>query len=381
MSNRIHFTIINLTALPPAPPGKPRVYYYSNKVAGLAVAVSPRGRKVFTLYRKVQRRATTIPIGPFPDITIAQAETRAHELNAVIARGENPRDSLAGGTLTLDGFFPVYLERYLKTRKSWHAIEKNFARLPEAYRRRRLADFTRSDLVDLHNVLGRERGAAAADNTVALLSSVFNRAREWGNLKGANPASHIKKNGQRARQRFLQKDELPRFFGALATERDRDLRDYLEIRILQGVREVNILEARWRDIDLDRATWVIGITKNGDPLTVQLRPRVVQLLRARPRVNEWVFPGTRAHRTGVKAAWLRFRERAGLPDVQLRDLRRTMATYALSAGVPVEIIGQMLGHRPGSKITAINYALVQAPVQVRALEATERLLTGETEKA
>jgi hypothetical protein len=45
-----------------------RAYYYDVKVRGLAVAVSPAGKKTFLPYRKVAGRPERIAIGPFIDL-------------------------------------------------------------------------------------------------------------------------------------------------------------------------------------------------------------------------------------------------------------------------------------------------------------------------
>src|SRR5215470_13094963 len=74
----------------PAPAGEQRSYYYDTKVRGLAIAVSPAGRKTFVLYRKVNGKPERINIGVYPDLTIERARGEAARLNGEIARGENP---------------------------------------------------------------------------------------------------------------------------------------------------------------------------------------------------------------------------------------------------------------------------------------------------
>jgi hypothetical protein len=54
---------------------------------GLAMAVSPAGRKTFILYRKIAGRPERITIGLYPDLSIEQARGKASELNSVIAQG------------------------------------------------------------------------------------------------------------------------------------------------------------------------------------------------------------------------------------------------------------------------------------------------------
>ena len=82
------------------------------------LAVSPTGKKVFVLYRKVDRRPERITIGPYPDLTIEQARNRADELNGAIARGENPaaKKRIVRDEMTLGELFETYLERSARPR-------------------------------------------------------------------------------------------------------------------------------------------------------------------------------------------------------------------------------------------------------------------------
>jgi hypothetical protein len=49
-------------------------------------------------------------------------------------------------------------------------------------------------------------------------STVFNKAIEYGSWDKTNPALGIKKFKEKSRDRFLQADELPRFFQAVTEE-------------------------------------------------------------------------------------------------------------------------------------------------------------------
>jgi site-specific recombinase XerD len=62
-------------------------------------------------------------------------------------------------------------------------------------------------------------------------------------LRGANPAHGIKKFHENKRGRFLQSDELPAFFQALAQESNETIRDYFLISLLTGARRSNVQES------------------------------------------------------------------------------------------------------------------------------------------
>ena len=47
----------------------------------------------------------------------------------------------------------------------------------------------------------------------------------------------------------------------------------------------------------------------------------------------------------INETWDRVRKAVGIPDVRLHDLRHSFASDALMAGVPLAIVGEMLGHK------------------------------------
>src|SRR5215469_5629900 len=118
---KFNFTRAHIESLPNPTNGQ-RAYYYDTKVRGLCVAVSPLGKKTFILYRKVSGRPERITIGPFVDLSIDQARSRAEQLNADIATGENPAANRRRirNEATLKELFNNYLEHHAKPfKRTW----------------------------------------------------------------------------------------------------------------------------------------------------------------------------------------------------------------------------------------------------------------------
>src|SRR5690242_12534475 len=118
VARKFQFTRERIESLP-CPENGQRAYYYDKKVRGLAVAVSPAGKKTFVLYRKIAGRPERVPIGPFTDLSIEQARGRAEQLNADIALGKNPSEERRKirSEATLEELFNTYLERHSKVHK------------------------------------------------------------------------------------------------------------------------------------------------------------------------------------------------------------------------------------------------------------------------
>jgi len=178
--------------------------------------------------------------------------------------------------------------------------------------------------------------------------------------------------------KLLQSDELPAFFKALAEEPNDTLRDYFLISLLTGARRSNVLEMQWKQIHLDRAEWRLPTTKNGEPQTITLTPEVIEILRARQTYDSmWVFPGTgvTGHLVEPKKAWRRVLERAGIADLRIHDLRRTLGSWQAKTGASLVIVGKSLNHKSPST-TAIYARLDLDPIRASVERATDAMLTA-----
>jgi|HubBroStandDraft_6_1064221.scaffolds.fasta_scaffold155424_2 integrase len=56
------------------------------------------------------------------------------------------------------------------------------------------------------------------------------------------------------RDRFLHPDEVPKFFNALETDPDQDIRDIFYLALYTGARRGNLLRMRWDELNLDSAS-------------------------------------------------------------------------------------------------------------------------------
>jgi integrase len=231
----------------------------------------------------------------------------------------------------------------------------------------------------------RSLSGATLNNIRALVSSVFGRAIEWGYVT-TNPVPGIKMRAKVKRDRFLQADELPRFFQSLADEPNVAMRDCILLALLTGARRANLLAMRWSDVALEESIWHIPRTKNGSPQNVALCPEAVAILVERKEKADpggiFVFPGTgrTGHITSPKKAVTRVMERAGIPygrdvenGVTFHDLRRTLGSWQAKTGVSLVVIGKSLGH--ASPLTTAIYARLDIdPVRASVNTATAAML-------
>lgn len=380
--NRINFTKAAIDSLPTPEAGK-RSEYYDTKVSGLRLRITPNGIKTFSVRKRVKHgEPERVTLGRYPDLTIEQARRKAAEIAALIIEGKNPADRIreAKREMTLEDLFKEYMERRASFNKRPDKPLATYRLYLSDWGKRKLSSIRHEEVDRLHKKIGRNNGQVTANIVLKLLHVMFNKAiNEWQIWKKDNPAHGIVKFPEHSRDRFLQADELPRFFQALSEEPNATIRDYILISLLTGARRANVLAMRWDDINFERAEWRIHKTKNGSSQTVTLSPEALGVLRNRKLLNDtkYVFPGNGklGYLVEPKRGWNRILASAGIENLRIHDLRRTLGSWQAKTGASLVIIGKSLNHKNPST-TAIYARLDLDPVRESVNRATSAMLSA-----
>ena len=192
------------------------------------------------------------------------------------------------------------------------------------------ADAKTFDLAAVHAEIGVNRGKVVANH-------VANIVRRMYTVAGLEPPK-VKKFRERSRERFLSHDEVTRLLNAAEKG---TIRDFVHVCLYTGARSGNVRTMTWSEVDLDAGVWTVPATKskNGRTLRIHLCEQVVRVLRTRERFEgtDYVFPqrgGWDVPMVQPRKVWLKVCECAGLPDITIHDLRRTLGSHlAVSARV------------------------------------------------
>lgn len=388
-------------------PAKGKRYIYDTRVPGLAVAITATGHRAFYVYKKDKHgRPARLQIANYGDITISQARDEAKELISKIARGidvvaerRSERQDQAA-MKTFKGAWEHYRDEYLKAECSPKTVQ-NDKYLYEAitFRNRRLDSITAEDVQRLHRKL-KPGGEVWANRVIQFVRRLFNYAIDELGHTGNNPVrirkgrrrrgrgagtagASVSLAPERARQRYLKPEEAPRFFREL-DKADDELKHLVYLLLYTGARRGNVQAMRWDHLDLDGGVWTIPAdeTKAKADIHVPLTTYAIDILNkrkatAKPRAV-FVFPARRqksstGHIVEPKKGWWTFRKKAGVPDLTMHDLRRTLATWQRTGGAKIETIGASLGHK--SLAATEVYARVDlAPVRTSVEAATDALM-------
>jgi integrase len=376
---------------------------YDDKVKSLGVKVLPSGRKVYFWFRSVPLenqpetpgKPTWKSIGEAPALPLADARTCAQEYDTMLARWKasgcphpSPFKVKDTGELTLGQLAEDFFARHVRT----HATRPEVAERQDRYKldthlaewkTRRLSTITRKDVQQLHEHVGKNAGPCAANAVVGFVGRLFNFAIKTEQFTSVNPAAHVEKFHEEKRKRFLQRDELPKLFAALATEENQDLVDFVNLALWTGARKSDVLSMRWADLALDDNRWNVPYPKGGESYTVALTAEAVEILKKRKNAqtgyaaSPWVFPGAgkTGHLVDLQNCWTELLKRAGIADFHIHDLRRTLASWQAMQGTSLLVIGKSLGHRSVSA-TAIYSQLSLAPVREAVTQATRAMIAA-----
>ena len=200
-------------------------------------------------------------------------------------------------------------------------------------------------------VYGLRDTPRAANRVLEILSQMFALSEAWGlSREGGNPCRSVVKYKRRKRERFLTEPEyrrLGRVLGALEAEGRMPAHAAAALRLLMltGCRLNEILTLRWDDVDRTAGELRLREAKTGARM-VPLTPTAAAVLAGIARFpgNPWVIGQPGGRLTHLSAYWYRVRERAGLGDVRIHDLRHSYASRALALGESLTMIGRLLGH-------------------------------------
>lgn len=365
-------------------PAAGQIFLRDDALRGFAVRIT-NGSKSFILEKEIHGKVRRLTLGRYGALTLDQARQLAREKMVDIAHGKDPvaerqqrRQAPTWGELET-----MYLARHAPRKKS--AIDDigllNHHLAP--WRPRTLASITREDVARLHAQMGTQPSRVVrpgrpistpiprtANKMLSLVCSMFHLAEDWGLYSGVNPCTRIKKFPEVSRDRFVTPTELPRLWAALAADPSPFIRVAFLVSILTGARRSEVLQMQWSDVDFAQGTWRIEHTKSGRVHLLPLPRPVLTQLAALPRFHEnpHVFVGRwgRSHLVNVAKPWARIRKAAGLQDVRIHDLRRTLGSWLVAAGASLPLIGKALNHSQAA--TTQIYARMQLDPVRLALE-------------
>ena len=387
---------------------KPRDKMYEVTCAampGFVVRVLPTGKKVFLVRHEVDGRWRREKIGLLsPTLGVDEARRRAVMMLGGEARNEASVQPAAGRTAPRSGRRVEPVKQVESPRVTVRELGERFIRefvdvylKPSSainYRKHLLEDIlpvlgdrdfrsvTRQDAQALHASFKKTPGSA--NYVLCVLGSLYKRiivAWELSDMR--NPSHGVQRFTMKTRERFLTPEERQHLEATLLRglqippgrkgHLDRMGVWALQLLSLTGLRRDEIRGLTWPMVDWQHSCLNLPDTKTGQR-KIPVPSQVMALLRrihdatGNRKAGFVVHSRTGRKLSGLNLTWRNIREAVGIPDVRLHDLRHSFASDALMGGVPLAIVGEMLGHRQPN--TTKRYAHLANRVVREALEHT-----------
>lgn len=346
--------------------------YKDKNEKGFILLVGKSGRKVFYLYKKIDGKPRHIRIGNFPYISVEEAKAKIFDLKREIEQGNNPSVKLSEQSeeLTFNQLYDKYMNEYVTYNVS-HTAKKDIQHRISKYATYlynfKLSSITKEKMQTLHAKVSKN-GKYTTNRLIETLSAIFNKGIEWDLLE-INPCAKVRKHKEKSRDRFLSNEEMPVFFKALEEEPNEQVKDFIKLCLYTGARQRNVKSMAWENISFENKTWYMpsSTTKNGDSQLLPLVDEAMKVLERRKKQSnsKWVFPSSTSksgHIEEPKKTWHRILQRAGLQNVRMHDLRRTLGSWMAINGASSYVIGKTLNHK-NSQSTDVYARLNNDPVR------------------
>jgi integrase len=273
---------------------------WDDEIKGFGCRIYASGYKTYVFFytSPTTKIYSYLKIGVHGNYTVDLARDKAKKWCADIAKDIDPKENKKvkqveiQQSVTFEEFWQVFTEKYIKQHHKPSTINRDSSRIKlyilPFFGKKTIAEIERKDILAFKDSLSNGTSAKC----LILLGCAFNQAELWGyRPQNSNPCRGVPKHPGKKMNRFLSDEELGR---------------------LNQVLDENV---------------ILGLKKQAD--------------------NPHVFCGNKkgTHLVTIQKIWDRIRQKAGIPDVRIHDLRHSFASFALKKGVSLYGVSKLLGHK------------------------------------
>lgn len=280
----------------------------------LYVLVAPTGLRAWRWKYHFAGKEKVLPLGAYPEVTLASARSARDDARKKVLAGIDPVEQRREAKVAL---LAAHENSFEAVARAWHKVwrvgkherysEDVMSRLERnvlpTIGHKPVSQIEPKDLVRLMETIQGRGATDIARRVRDMCSQIFRYAVTKG-LTSRNPAAEFKPSDvlpQRETQNHARIDEseLPELLLKIEAYKGAPLtRLAMKLLALTFVRTSELIEAKWTEIDFDRAEWRIPEErmKMRRAHIVPLAPQTIQVLRTLEVVSgksEWLFPGDR----------------------------------------------------------------------------------------
>ena len=266
-----------------------------------------------------------------------------------------------GASITLSAFFDTHYYPYAQATKRRPELDRFIF---DKHIRTKIGDFMLQNLTA--NILDQwvlghvhqNYKASTINKHIFLLNRLLNVAEHWGflednkfkrrRIKQLRIGDHV--------QRFLSESEIKTLVAQCKKDPHPHIALFVQLLLLTGARKSEARLMKWSYVDQNSRIWTVPLSKNGKKRRITLSNAALHVLEDARILNsslnlsitgdDFVFinPKTGASYQSFYAAWHRIRDKIGLNDVRIHDLRHTYASLLINKGASIYEVQKLLGH-------------------------------------
>jgi integrase len=349
---------------------------------GLYLEILPSGSKVWRYRYALHGKREKVTIGPYPEFGIADARKQRLLFSEMVVKGDSPaktkqRELSANakansvrelGELYIAEVVNAHFKRPMDTNRYFHrdifpllghyklkeVTPQDVIRMLDAVKARGKRKSVEAEKAGKH--VAKASGAHAAKATRTVIKRLFDFAI-GRQIITYNPVSVIPRGSiakLAKRNRALSEQELKQFLCRLKKVNDTvALKIALQIILQTLVRKGELTNAKWENINFEKAEWRLPTSKNSEPHLIPLAAQTVELFKELQKLaggSEWVLPGRAGKKPisehTLNVMWIR-NKAFGLENFVIHDMRRTASTLLHEMGYIPDVIEKALNHTIG----------------------------------
>lgn len=199
---------------------------------------------------------------------------------------------------------------------------------------------------------GTLRSPSTVVRYLAALSHALTIAtKEWGWIDDSPMRKVTKPKEPRGRIRFLDDNERKTLLFACQESSNFFLYPAFVLALSTGMRQAELMNLRWEDIDFFKGRITLDDTKNGERRVVPLQGLALQLLQelsiSKSQDIGLVFPSKEnaLNPIDLRFPWEQALKKANIKGYRWHDNRHSCASYLLMNGASLAEIAEVLGHK------------------------------------
>jgi integrase len=363
---------------------KEKAYRMSDS-GGLFLLITPAGGKLWRWKYRHEHKEKLMPLGKYPDVTLALARERHGEARKVLAAGIDPmaqrKAAKAAKQSSAENSFhsvsDLWLEHWQEGKSPRHVLyvkRRMETDIVPCFGTRPIAEIEAPELVAMAQAIEQRGARDIAKRALETAGQVFRYAIAHGYMK-RNPASEIHpsdilQSAHKTNYARIDARDLPNLLKRIEVYQGKQVtRLAMKLMAMTFVRTSELIGAKWTEFDLEAARWDIPAermkmrTPHIVPLATQAL-EVLEMLRSLTGRGELLFPGDRdpsksmSNNTILKAL-----ERMDYKGRMTGHGFRGLASTILhEEGYAHEHIELQLAHAPRNAVSAAyNHALYLKP--------------------